>query len=176
MSLCRCFVFILVSVAVTTPLRAQTDLVIYNDALQAPWINSSWSASISFNSTEQVSGGTNSIKVRLTSAWGALSIHHGNWGSGGVNPEGYQSLMFMVHGGTSGTRLSVFFENDAGQSFPKINTANLVANAWTSLSFPMSQLNPNNQTIHRVSIQDISGSARTFYVDEIRLSDRKSVV
>ncbi|MBI2427232.1 MAG: T9SS type A sorting domain-containing protein [Ignavibacteriales bacterium] len=152
------------------PAQTSSDLVIYNDdALQSPWINNSWSANLTFNSSEQVHDGVSSIKVELTSAWGALSLHYGNWGTAGIDPVPYQSFDFVVHGGMSGTLLSIFFENDAGQSFPSVNNA-ITANQWTTISIPMSQLNPNNQTINRISIQDISGSANTFFVDNMNFA------
>src|SRR5947208_12075554 len=88
------------------------DLMIYDDALSSPWINSSWGANVTFNSTERVQTGSNSIKVALTGAWGALSVHDGNWGNSGINPASYRSLDLAVHGGTNGTSLSIFFEND----------------------------------------------------------------
>ncbi|MGH2567296.1 MAG: Ig-like domain-containing protein, partial [Bacteroidota bacterium] len=151
------------------------DLTVFDDALQFPWVNASWSATVTFGSTENASTGSTSIKTALTAAWGALSLHHGAWGSAGISPSSYKSLDFAAHGGTSGTSLSIFFENDGGQSFPKVNAGTIAANKWTVVSIPMTQLNPNNQTIHRISIQDISGSARTFYVDNLRLSGTSTV-
>src|SRR5947209_7753867 len=46
------------------------DLIVYRDELQPPWVNSSWGATITFNSSDQASEGSNSIKVSV-SAWGA---------------------------------------------------------------------------------------------------------
>ncbi|MBI3579440.1 MAG: T9SS type A sorting domain-containing protein [Ignavibacteriales bacterium] len=146
-----------------------SDLTVFQDALQSPWINSSWSAITTFGSIEQFYTGTSSIKTALTSAWGGLSLHYGNWNSSpGVNSSQYVSLDFAVFASTAGTQLSIFAENDLGQSFPKVNTAVLAANQWTVISIPMSQLSPSGQVIHRLSLQEISGSAKTFYVDNLR--------
>jgi chitinase len=158
-----------VTVMVSNSGGTGNNLVVYNDALQTPWINNSWSANIAFNSTEQVYSGTRSAKV-TTNAWGALSIHHGSWGSHGVNPSAYQKLEFASYAPVSGTRFTIFFENDLGQSFPKINYGTLAVNQWVVISLPMSQMNPNGFVISRISIQEISGSTKTFYVDEIRLT------
>lgn len=149
---------------------SSSDLWIYQDALQSPWINASWSATITFNSTEQSYNGTSSIKTALTSAWGALSLHYDYWWTPGISPSSYASLDFAVYAPSSGTMLSVFAENDQGQSFPKVNYGTIPANQWTTISVTMSQLSPNGQTINRIAIQEISGVARTFYVDDLRFS------
>jgi hypothetical protein len=44
------------------------------------------------------------------------------------------------------------------------------ANQWVVISIPMSQLNPNNQVFHRIDILEMSGTIKTYYVDEVRLS------
>lgn len=144
------------------------DLIIYDDALSSPWINASWSATVDYGSTEEIQSGTSTIKVSLRSAWGALSLHHGNWGSPGVNSSSYQSFGFFVYSPTSATTLSVFFENDQGQSFPQVNPGQIIADSWVEVSIPMSQLNPSGLTVNRIAIQDISGQRRTFYIDNVR--------
>src|ERR1043165_9756628 len=121
------------------PAEIAGDLWAYQDALQSPWINASWNASATFGSTERVYAGVYSIKVTLTSAWGALSLHYDNWGTAGVNPAFYSSVDFAVYGSTSGANLSVFFENDAGQPFPAVNYGAVPSGQWTLVSIPMSQ-------------------------------------
>lgn len=149
----------------TTPPPSANTLVIFDESLQAPWINNSWSATVAFNSTEQASGGASSIKV-ATSPWGALSIHHGTWGSSpGVNGADYGFLNLDLYAVSSGTSISIFFENDLGQSFPKKNVGTVAAGSWSRVSIPMNELNPDNLVVHRISVQELSGSAKTFYVD-----------
>jgi hypothetical protein len=145
------------------------NIIVYNDALQSPWIDMSWGASVNFNSSEQVYSGGRSIKV-TTNAWGALSAYHGAWGSPGINAANYQNLVFAVYATSSGTRLSIFFENDASQSFPQINSGTLPVNQWSVISIPKSQMNPNALVINRISIQEISGVTKTFFVDETVLT------
>jgi hypothetical protein len=150
---------------------AAENLWLYQDALANPWLNASWSATVTFNSTERVQSGIYAIKVALTSAWGALSLHYGTWFSNpGINPAEYQSFDLAVYAPAAGTRLAIFAENDQGQSFPKFEYGTVAQNQWVSISVPMSQLSPNGQMIHRIAIQDLSGAAVTFYVDNIRFA------
>lgn len=163
-----------VTVSNSTPTNS-ADLMIYQDALQSPWISNSWSATVTYGSTEQVYNGSSSIKTALTSAWGALSLHYGAWGSStGVDPSKYTTLEFAVYTPTTGTKLSIFAENDQAQTFPKVNPNTLTASQWTVISIPMSQLSPNGYVIHRISIQEISGSTKTYYVDTFRFVGSRS--
>lgn len=163
-------VTVTVSNTTAPPPGNSTELIAYDDALQSPWVNNSWSASTSFGSTEQKQSGTSSIKTTLTSAWGALSLHYGAWGSEGINPASYTGLEFAVYAPVSGTSLSIFFESDNGQTFPKVNTGTIAAGSWRVISVPMSQLNPNGITINRISIQEISGTTKTFYIDNLKFT------
>jgi hypothetical protein len=159
-----------VTVANSAP--AAPALNIYTDALQSPWINNSWSATVAFNSTAQKYDGTSAISV-TQNAWGALSLHSGNWsGSTGITPALYQSLDFVVYGGPSGASISAMVENDAGASFPQIKCGFVAANTWTVISVPVSQLDPGNLVFHRIDIMEISGVTRTYSVDNIRLVDK----
>ena len=156
-----------VTVSNSSGTTGSSDLLIFADALQSPWVNNSWSATVTFGSTEQAYAGTSSIKTVLSAAWGALSAHDGSWGTAGVTTSSYKSLDFAVYPTTS-TSLSIFFENDAGQSFPGVSSGTLPANTWTVISIPVTKLNPNGQAVNRVDIQDVSGAVKTFYVDNFR--------
>ncbi len=148
-----------------------SDIWVYRESLESPWFNASWSASVTMNSTEQAYSGTNSIKVALTSAWGALSLHYGSWFSNpGIDPSLYRSFDFAIYSLSSGTRIAIFAENDQGEPFPKVEYGAVAQNQWTVVSIPMSQLSPNGQMIHRIDIQDLSGTTVTFYADQMRFS------
>lgn len=152
-------------------LPSSADLLIYQDALQSPWIDASWSATVTFSSTDRAYGGATSVKTALTSAWGGLSIHYGNWNSSpGINTSSYKSLDFAIYAPAAGTQISVLAENDQAQSFPPVNFTSIAANQWVLISVPITQLNPNNQAIHRLDIQKISGTTKTFYVDNLRFA------
>ena len=124
---------------------------------------------MSYSSAEQKYAGATSIKV-VQNAWGGLSVHNGTWAASvGINPALYSRFEFAINGGTTGGSIAVMFENDQGSSFPKVNYGTIPANQWVVISLPMSQLDPGNQTIHRVDIMEMSGTTRTYYVDNVRL-------
>lgn len=156
---------ITVNVSNAAPVSS-SNLVVYNDALQTPWSNSSWSANVNFSSTEKYYSGTSSIKI-IFSSWGALSLQYGGWNSQGINPALYQQLQFAVYALTTGAKLSVYFQNNQGQSFPSVNYDALTANQWNIITIPMSQLNPNGLIINRISIQESSGLNDTFFIDDL---------
>lgn len=140
---------------------------IYTDALQTVWINSSWSSNTDLSNSEQVFEGQRSIKVDQRS-WGALALHSGKWGeSEDVSTGRYQTLQLAVYGGNGELDMSISLQNDHGSSFPKVNYGSVPSNQWKTISIPVQELNPENQIVHRLVIQDVSGSSKTFYVDKI---------
>jgi len=153
-----------------TPPPNISDMIIFQESLVSPWVNNSWSATVTYGSTEQAYAGSSSIKTALTAAWGAFSVHYGSWGSAGVTSSSYKSVDFMIYTPNTGTNIRVMFENDNGQSFPSVNVGTLTANQWKAVSIPISQLNPNNYAVNRFDIQDISGSVKTFYVDNLQFT------
>jgi chitinase len=156
------------TVATPTPTPA-TDLWVYQDALSAPWVNASSGVTVSFSSTTRVYSGTRSIKVASRSG-GALSVHSGTSGSSvAVDPTKYRAVEFMVNGANTGISLAVRLENDGGYTFPEVTFGAIPVDTWVKVSIPMSQLDPTNQVIHKVDIRDLSGSKKTYYVDNLRL-------
>ncbi len=169
-------VSVTVSNTTAPPPANSSDLVIYQGSLTSPWVDNSWSATVTYGSTEQTYAGSSSIKTALTSAWGAFSVHYGNWGSPGVNTSSYSSLDFAVYGAAAGTNLSIFFENDGGQKFPAVSYGTIAANQWTIISIPMSQLNPSGYIVNRLDIQDVSGSTKTYYIDNLHFTGTTTTV
>jgi hypothetical protein len=145
-----------------------TDLSVFQEALTSPWINASWSATPTFGSTDQHYAGSTSIKV-AQSANGGFSLHYGSWGATvPVTPASYTGIEFALYGGTSGATISVLFQNDLGNTFPSVSCGTIPANTWKVINVPMSQLDPNNYPIYRLSLMEKSGSAKTYYVDNMR--------
>ncbi|MBD3615414.1 MAG: hypothetical protein HUJ22_02495 [Gracilimonas sp.] len=141
---------------------------VYTDDLISPWINTSWNASIDYQNTEKVQSGTRAIKV-VQNKWGSLSMHSGSWSNAqNVNPSEYSAIEFAVYSTSSENSFSVMLENDEGQSFPKVKHGSIPANQWVIISIPMSELNPNNNTIHRIDLLEGSGVQKTYYVDNLR--------
>ena len=145
---------------------ATASLPVYTDGIASPWINTSWNATVNFSNAQTVYQGTNSIQVNQT-AWGGLSLHYGDWGTNNtVSNSTYNELQFAVFS-TSALNLNVMFENDASSSFPSYNYGTVPANIWTVITIPLSQLNPNNNSIQRLDIMEMSGNNVTYYVDNI---------
>ncbi|MEA2626804.1 MAG: hypothetical protein QOD06_2849 [Candidatus Binatota bacterium] len=154
--------------AAPTPTRVP-DKWMYQDAIVAPWINASWSATVDFANPSPVFAGTRSIKV-VETGWGALSFHHGAWSATQtVDPNRYGSLRFQIYASGSGFAPSVRLENDAGQAFPSVTAASVPANQWATVSVPMTSLDPSKLPFARVDIGDSAGVSRTYYVDDLRL-------
>ena len=157
-----------VGVIVSNKTSGPPSLWVYLSSLQSPWNNASWNATLTLNSTEQKYSGSPSVKV-VQGVWGGASFHSGNWNSPiAVNPSQYQSVEFAVYGGASGATITLVLQNDAGNSFPGVSTGTVPANTWKVMTIPMMVLDPSGYVIHRVSIMEISGVARTYYIANLR--------
>jgi hypothetical protein len=142
--------------------RPQATLVIYNDALATGWANWSWAATINLNNASPVHGGTHSIAVTYTGAWGALYLH----ADPAVSTGGYETLRFFIHGGSSGTRQLRIVANEDTDNVYAVTT---VANTWTQIDVPLSALG-SPATLTDLYWQDTTGGAQSiFYVDDIQL-------
>lgn len=143
------------------------DIMVYVDDLQAPWFHITYNSTVTVVSTEQAHAGTASMKVSAI-PWGWVSMHYGPWNTQGFSPGPYKSVEFAIYPTSAATSVAVFLENDQGQSFPKVPKGTFTANAWTIVSVPMSELNPNNQMVGRIFVQEFTGNTKTFYLDDFR--------
>ena len=151
-----------------------TDLVVYQDALLAPWINASWNATVDFNNPSPVFTGSRSVKV-VETGWGALSLHNGNWNTTQpIDPGRYQSLDFAIFA-TSAMSLGAQLENDAHSVFPAVGLGTIPANQWVSMSVSLAQLDPGGQLFDRLDLFDNTGTNRTYYVDDVRFVGKGGV-
>src|SRR5512138_3768843 len=80
---------------------AQSNQVVYADALQNGWENWSWAA-VNFGATSPVHGGTKSISV-TAAGWEALFLHNNT----PLDPATATNLSFWIHGGATGGQLLV---------------------------------------------------------------------
>ncbi len=147
--------------------NSPTVTMVYGDSLTSPWIDASWSAAVNYSNTSPVFSGIYSAAV-TASAWGALSMHYGTWGSGTLNPADYDTLQFEVYAPSSAT-IDVNLEDDNGSTFPKVSLGSIPANQWIPVSVAMSNLDPSNSNFTRIDIMNYSASTVTYYVDDIRL-------
>lgn len=146
------------------------ELIVYDESLNSQWINTSWNATTDFQNADYASAGNRSIKI-IQNAWGGLSLHYGNWGSNKtIAAADYNELTFEIFSPTN-INISVLLENDKGSSFTKVNYGTITANNWIRVTIPMSQLNPGNNVIQRIDIMENSGVQKTFYLDNINLSN-----
>jgi hypothetical protein len=140
----------------------QATFVIYDNALAAGWANWSWAATINLNNTSPVHGGTHSIAVTYTGAWGALYLH----ADPAVSTGGYETLRFWVHGGSSGARQLRVVANENTDGVYAFST---VANTWTQIDVPLSTLGSPTE-LTDLYWQDTTGGAQpVFYLDDIQL-------
>lgn len=149
------------------------ELLIYTDNLNSPWNNASWNASVDYDNTEQAYSGTLSVRVDQD-AWGALRVLHGTWSSPiDIEPGVYEQLDLAVFAPDETVTLDLKLENSAGESFPRVNRIVEPGN-WQKISVPMAELNPNGHVIHRVSIMETSGQAKSYFVDDWKLTTTTS--
>ena len=152
-----------------TPPPGPGDVDVYQEALAAPWINASWSATVDYASTVRAFSGTRSIRVAEV-GWGALSMHRGNWGATQpVTPSAFTALDFMIFPEGSGMNVAVQLENDAHEAFPLVTTGAATAGAWKRITIPMSQLDPAGRPFDRIDILNANGTNITYSVDQLRL-------
>jgi hypothetical protein len=160
-----------VTVAVTNTAPPAGDLPIYVDTLQAPWHDASWTATNSFNSTEQKYNGAYSIKS-VDGAWGGFQLSRPTTIT---NVTSFTTLEFAIFSPVEGLTINVFVKNETN-TFPTIVDTPLPANRWVVRTFRMSDLNPASLPIDYVAIQNYSGSSKTFYIDNLHFnSDPASV-
>lgn len=148
-----------------------TDLWMYRDALESPWIMTG-SGSVTLQSTEQVHTGTYSEKI-ICAAWNQPSWHSGNWGNTQwLNPDNYTSWDFYVFvSGPSGNEIiyTLAGNDSTAVDFPPppfIQTP-VPRNTWTLVSTPMSSFGFGGRLLSGLAIQ--VGSAVTLYIDDMRL-------
>ena len=151
----------------TAPVASATGMWIYQDALQNPWMNVSWNATVNFTNTAPVASGASSIQV-VNSPWGAFALHYGNWSTGYVDSSTYTGIQIQVYSATT-TSFSFMLQSDAKTTFPNVSYGTVPANQWTTITVPMTQLNPNNRKFSGIDVMETSGVAKTYYIDNMRL-------
>lgn len=143
---------------------AQSNLVVYDDALQNGWQNWSW-ATVSLSATTPVHSGAKAISV-TASNWSALYL-----ATPAINTGSYTSLTFWVHGGSSGGQPMQIQGTLSGNPQAAVALTAPAAGAWQQRTVSLTALGVANSTsFDGFWIQVTSGGAvPTFYVDDIRL-------
>ncbi len=147
---------------------AQSDAIVYDDALASGWQDWSWNSARDFANVTPARD-ARSIAVTFQQGWAGLSLRSASPLSG----ADYQAVAFWVHGGDEGTRSLQFFiqQADGGSETPA-QAVDAPAGVWTPFTITLSSLG-NPAVIKRLNLMDRSGAAQpTFYVDDVRLIGR----
>lgn len=143
---------------------------IYEEQLNDPWIDASWNASVNYSSSERARSGSKSIRVEQN-AWGALSTRSGQWGdSRNISPGQYKQVTFAVYAPDQPVRLDLRLQNSEGDDFPRVRYGTVEAGSWAAVSVSLAKLNPNDRSWNRLVVSESSGSAKTYFVDELGLT------
>ena len=111
----------------------------------------------------------------IQGTWGAASFHYGTWNSGlFLIPSQYAEVQFEVYSANGGS-FAVRLEDDGGNSFPAVSCGNAPAAQWMHVSLPMNTLNPSALNFNRIDILETSGSPRTYYLDNVQLTQTPAV-
>ncbi|MBA4313296.1 MAG: hypothetical protein C0417_11780 [Chlorobiaceae bacterium] len=146
------------------------DELVYNDSLNSPWNNASWSSTITFKSVENKYQGLYSIKS-VQNAWGALRFISGTWESPkAMKTSSDQRLQFNFYNTTSGLAIKIYFANLTGESFPQFVVKTLPVNQWVNIEFPADSMNPGGLDVHYIVIQNITSNVSTYFVDDISVA------
>jgi hypothetical protein len=147
------------------PVHAQTNQILYADALQNGWANWSW-ATVSFTQTNVVHSGSRAISVNA-GGWEALFFHHDLF-----DATAYTNLTFWINGGNAGGQQLVVQAVRGGTSVASGQTIGpLTAGTWRQINVPVSALlSPGTTQIDGFWIQENTGNtAPVFYVDDMVL-------
>jgi hypothetical protein len=144
---------------------AQSDQLIYTDALVSGWQNWSW-ATVNLDNPSPTHGGTRSASVSAD-AWEAIYLHHDAF-----DTSGYTDLVVWIHGGPSGGQWLQVQALLNGTAQTAVVLAPLPANTWQKITISLSSLGvASKPNMDGLWIQDRSGITQpTFYVDDISLT------
>lgn len=144
-------------------------LVIFEDALASGWNDAGSWAAHSFSEATTVHAGSQAISMSA-GAWGGLVLTNGG---PAVDTSAYKTLVFWIHGGTTGGQtFGVGLNRGADDSSPRVAIPTPQANTWRKVEIPLSSLGVEGSTnITGVFFQNWSASAAgTVYIDGIHLT------
>lgn len=150
--------------------NAQSDQIIYPDALQNGWQDWSW-ATVNLGNSSPVHGGSSSISVSSTN-WQGLYLHHT-----AQNGAAFTHLTFWINGGSTGGQSVQVQAQRNGVSQNAVVLVPLPVNSWRQEIIPLTSLGVATATdFDGVWWQARnSGLTPTFYVDDIALVVSNSV-
>ena len=144
---------------------AQTDQIVYDDALENGWQSYGWASNLSYTATSPVHSGTYSIMVGCTTNYQAVFLHHDAF-----NTLAYTNLTFWLYRGTNTTiPLNVQATVNGNAQTGVLLTA-FQTNAWQQITLTWNSLNVANTAIDGFWIQSQINGPDLFYVDDIKLT------
>jgi len=150
----------------------QAPLLIYSNNLVNGFQDWSW-APDNLENTSRVHSAPDSISAEAANGE-ALSFYHND-----INTTLYSNLTFWINGGQGGQILQVQGLTNAydGPVGPTFSMSALPANTWKFIIVPLSSIGVGNvPNFERFWIQNISGTANTFYMDDIELTAKPAPV
>lgn len=150
---------------------AQTNMVVYDDALENGWQNWSWCGT-DLSSTDTVFQGKYSIKVTYAAAYQGFYLDHAAFST-----VGYKSLQFWINGGSTSSHpiqiAGIVNQNPlAAVPLSKFLPGGVVpAGKWIQVTVPLSSIGIQNQSsCTGFWLQESGGSSQPpFYLDQIVL-------
>jgi hypothetical protein len=144
---------------------AQTDQIVYDDALENGWVSYGWAAMLNYTNTSTVHSGTHSILVGCNGDYQAVYLHHNAF-----TTSAYTNLTFWINVGPN-TGIPLYVQatvNGIAQS--GVMLSSFTANTWQQFTLTWNSLNVANTVIDGFWIQAQINGVDTFYVDDIKLT------
>jgi hypothetical protein len=144
---------------------AQTNQIVYDDALENGWQNWSWGPSPNFANTSPTHNGS-PYSISVTgSNWSALYLNISPTSTSQIT-----NLTFWINGGVGGQSVQVQAKLGSTAQSP-VQLSPLPANSWKQINLSMAALgasNAPNFTGFWIQVES-TGVVPTFYVDDIAL-------
>ncbi|HEV7927598.1 MAG TPA: glycoside hydrolase family 44 protein, partial [Verrucomicrobiae bacterium] len=124
--------------------QAQTNMIIYSNALQNGWANWSWNSTLNFASTSPVrSGDSHSISVGSTN-YGALYLNVS--GTTEIDSTQFTNVTFWLNGGSAGGQsLTMAATLSSTPSGSTVVVGPLAANTWQQYTVSLESLGVANE-------------------------------
>lgn len=134
------------------------DQVVYDDALQSPFRDASWSAVSNYQNTSPVLSGSRSVKVDFSS-YGAFDVLSGTWSREiPIDITKYDTLRFSIYPVTQFSLTVGFYVGTEVLITPP-------AGKWTTFAIPL----PREAFSRFYVVSEVTG-ARTAYFDAVRFT------
>jgi alpha-N-arabinofuranosidase len=143
---------------------AQTDMVIYSDALTPGWFDYPM-AKVDYANSSPVHSGSKSISVSAKAQEGIVIAH------GDLDTTFYSDLSFWIHGGSAGGQLLQVMTVVRMQPRPPVALDPLPAGQWRHVTIPLADLGVAHEAgLNGFALVDRSGTEQPpFYLDDISL-------